>query len=115
SLGRAAAAGALVAVLPGPFHETRDPLEVLTVDERRHRRLVVAGIAEDVLVREPVKEVEERPGDRLLGEDEQWALAAELAGEGDDVLRGRDADVPRRLGRAGERDPADARVGDERR
>ena len=114
------------------------------MDQRRHRRVVVARVAEDVLVGETVEELEERLDDRLLHEDagageadlagvvelsrslprrrlevavledEQRPLAAELAGERDDVLRCGDADVPRRLRRAGERDPAHVRVRDER-
>ena len=116
---------------------------MLAVDERRHRRVVVARIAEDVLVGEAVEELEELLGDGLLHEDartgeadlacvvelpgrlprrrlevavvehEQRPLAAELAGEGDDVLRGGDADMPGRLGRAGERDASHAGMRDE--
>ena len=135
-----AAADDLVAVRPRALDEARDAVEVLAVDQRRHRRVVGARVAEHVLVGEAVEELEERLRHRLLDEDprageadlagivelarglprrgleiavvehEQRPLAAELAGEGDDVPRRRDADVPGRLGRAGERDAADAGV-----
>ena len=39
------------------------------MDERRDGRRVVARVAEHVLVREPVDELEERLGDRLLDEE----------------------------------------------
>ena len=118
---------------------------MLAVDEGRHGRVVVPRVAEDVLVGEAVEELEELLGHGVLdeeprpreadlagvveltgrlacrrleiavGEDEQRPLASELAGEGDEVLRRGDADVPGRLGRAGERDPPHVRVRDERR
>ena len=98
------------------------------MDERRHRRGVVARVAEHVLVGEGVEELEEPLGDGLLDqqpgageahlagvvvlsrrlprrrlevgvpEDEQRPLAAELAGERDDVPRRGDADVHGGLG-----------------
>ena len=47
-------------------------------------------------------------------EHDQRALATQLAGERHEVARRRDADLPGGLGRAGERDPAQQRMGDER-
>ena len=115
------------------------------MDQRRDRRRVVARVAEHVLVGEAVEELEERVRDRLLDEearpgeadlagvvvlpgglarsglevgvreDEQRPLPTQLAGERNDVSRGRRADVTRGLGRARERDPPDARVTRQRR
>ena len=140
ALGRPAAANDLVAVRPRALDEAGDPLEVVAVDQRRDGGVVVARVAEHVLVGEAVEQLEELLGDRLLDEqarpgeahlagvvvlsrrlarsrlevavveDEQRAFAAELAGERDDVLRRRDADVTRGLGRARERDAAHAGV-----
>ena len=124
--------------------EALDAREVVGVDQRRDGGGVVARVAEHVLVREAVEELEERLADALLhqqarageahlagvvvlpgglarrrlevgvGEDEQRPLAAELTRERDDVARGGGADVHRGLGRAGERDRAARRDGGER-
>ena len=102
------------------------------------------GSPEDVLVGMKVKLLEEDVADAVLDEEarageahlarvvvlagrlargrvdvgvlehDEGVLAAELAGERNDVAGRRDADVTRRLGRAGERDTTDQRVGDER-
>ena len=112
--------------------------------ERRDRGRIVAGIAEHLGVNPGVEPFEEGAGDRLLHqqpgagqthltgivvlpgglggggvdvgvrEHDQRPLAAELGGERNDVGCGRRADRAARLGRAGEADAAQTRVGDER-
>ena len=66
ALGGLASADDLVAVRAGALDEARDAVEMIAVDQRRHRRRVVARVAEDVLVGEAVEELEERLGDRAL-------------------------------------------------
>ena len=114
------------------------------MDERRDGGPVVSRVPEDVLVGMKVKLLEEDVADAVLDEEarageahlarvvvlagrlargrvdvgvlehDEGVLAAELAGERNDVAGRRDADVTRRLGRAGKRDTTDQRVGDER-
>ena len=98
------------------------------MDQRRDRRRVVPRVAEHVLVREALEEVEERVGDARLDqqaraceahlagvvvlprgltsgrfevgvrEDEERPLSSQLAGERNDVSRRRRADVHGGLG-----------------
>ena len=133
--GPPTAAHDLVPVRPRPLDEAVDPLEMLGMDQWRDGRRVVARVAEDVLVRVTVEELQQRARRRAppragacrrgrpgrhrrtgrrpcgrrrpdrVGEDEQRPLAAELGRERDDVLRRDTPIAPCRLGRARERDP----------
>ena len=144
-LGALAAAHDAVAGLAGTLDEPLDPREVLRVDERRERRLRLARIARDVLIDRRVEALEEiagdvrvheepgarqahlaavvvhlgRAGGRVVqvgvAEDQEWALAAELAREGHEVGGCSLADRARGLRRPGERDAPRQRVRDESR
>ena len=113
------AADDLVAGGPRPLDEPLDAGHVVGMDQRRDRRRLVARVAQHVLVREPVKQLQEAVGDGLLDEQarareahlagvvvlagglaggrlevtvvehDQRALAAQLAGERHDVARPR--------------------------
>ncbi len=125
----------------GSIHESFDAREVFGVDQGRDGRRRVATVAQDVrlgLAREAREELvantlfDQEPRAREadlpgvvvheggffrrevqvgVGVDHERSLSAEFAGEGNEVLRGRDgADVAARLGRAGKGDPTHPRV-----
>ena len=113
------------------------------MDQRGDGGRVFARVAEHLLVRVAVEELEELDGSGLLDEEarprqahlpgvivlagrlpggcfdvgvcehDQRPLAAELTGERDEVLRSGGRDRPACLGRARQRDATHARVGDE--
>ncbi len=129
----------------GTLNESFDALEVIGMNERRHRRGGIATVAENVKLAAGCKSLEELVANALfhneagsgetdlagvvvhergffhgeiqvgVGVHHEGTLSAEFAGEGNEVSRGDGPDATTRFGRSGKGDPSHARIRHQRR